>query len=146
MTQLALIDAYQSFMTTAQPFVNLANEKDYGAALDALEKVLESASDTQDDPLNPLIDMLSHAIEKYESQDKDLMMFVSESERLPADIALLRTLMKQYKLTGSDLPEIGGKTMVSKVLKGERALNRSAIEKLSERFGLRPSMFFPELN
>lgn len=144
MTQLALIDAYKSFMTTAQPFMNIANEADYGNALDALEQVLESASDTQDDPLNPLIDMLSQAIEKYESQDDALMTFVSESEKLPADITLLRTLMHQHRLTGSDLPEIGGKTMVSKVLKGERVLNRSAIEKLSERFGVRPAMFFGE--
>lgn len=144
MTQPALIDAYQSFMATAQPFVNITNEEDYDMALDTLEQVLESASDTLDDPLNPLIEMLSHAIEKYESQDKKLMGFVSEAKRLPADIALLQTLMSQTKLTGSDLPEIGGKAMVSRVLKGERALSRSAIEKLSARFGLRPSMFFGE--
>lgn len=142
MTQLPLIDAYQSFMTTAQPFVSIGNEEDYHVTLTTLEHILESASDTQDDPLNPLIDMLSHAIEEYEYKDKELMDFVSESNKLPADIALLRTLMSQYKLTGSDLPEIGGKAMVSKVLKGERELNRSAIEKLSARFGLRPSMFF----
>jgi len=145
MTQLALIDAYQSFMTTAQPFVNLVNEADYSEALDVLEQVLESAGDTLDDPMNPLIDMLSHAIEKYESQDEELMAFVTEAEGIPTDIALLRTLMSQYQLTGSDLPEIGGKAMVSKVLKGERTLNRSAIEQLSARFGLRPSMFFDEL-
>ena len=144
MTQLALIDAYQSFMKTAQSFVNIANEEEYGAALDALEQVLECASDTRNDPLNPLIDLLSRAIEQYESQDEALMTFVSKSEKLPADIALLRTLMNQYQLTGSDLPEIGGKAMVSKVLKGERALSRRAIEKLSERFGLRPSLFFGE--
>jgi HTH-type transcriptional regulator/antitoxin HigA len=142
MTQLPLIDAYQSFMTTARPFVNIDNEEDYLVTLNTLEHILESASDTRDDPLNPLIDMLSHAIEEYE--DKELMDFVSESNKLPADIALLRTLMRQHKLTGNELPEIGGKAMVSKVLKGERKLSRSAIEKLSARFELRPSMFFSE--
>ncbi len=86
--------------------------------------------------------MLSYAIEKYESQDEELMAFVAEAEELPIDLALLRTLMDQHKLTGSDLPEIGGKAMVSRVLKGERDLSRSAIERLSMRFGLRPSMFF----
>jgi HTH-type transcriptional regulator/antitoxin HigA len=146
MTQLPLIDAYQSFMTTARPFVSIGNEEDYLVTLNTLEHILESASDTRDDPLNPLIDMLSHAIEEYEYKDKELMDFVSESNKLPADIALLRTLMSQHKLTGSELPEIGGKTMVSKVLKGERELNRSAIEKLSARFELRPSMFFNDTN
>ena len=96
MTQLALADAYQAFMNTDQLFVNITNEEDYNVALDALEQVLESASDTQDDPLNPLIDMLSNAIEKYESQDEELMAFVAEVVGLPADIALLCTLMTQY--------------------------------------------------
>lgn len=142
MAQLALIDAYQAFMTTAQPFVRITSEEGYEAALDTLEQVLESASDTEDEPLNPLIDMLSHAIEAYEAQDNETGKFTVQADNLPIDIALLRTLMRQHNLTGSDLPEVGDKTMVSKVLNGKRVLNRSAIEKLSDRFGLRPAMFF----
>ena len=144
MAQLALFNAYESFMITAKPYVSIANEADYDEALKALDQALDSASDTLDDPMNPLIDMLSHAIEKYESRDAELAAFVAEAERIPADIALLHTLMRQHKLTGSDLPEIGGKAMVSKVLTGKRSLSRSAIEQLAERFGLRPSMFFDE--
>ncbi|MCU7921104.1 MAG: transcriptional regulator [Candidatus Thiodiazotropha sp. (ex Dulcina madagascariensis)] len=144
MTQLALIDAYQTFLHTARSLVVITNEEDHAKALGALEQILESAGDTRDDALNPLINMLSHAIETYESKDEEVMAFVTEAQGLPADIALLRTLMRQYKLTGSDLPEIGGKAMVSKVLKGERALSRAAIEQLSARFGLRPSLFFAE--
>ena len=104
--------------------------------------MLESAEDTLDDPLNPLIDMLSQAIERYESRNESVVAFDEGAESLPVDVALLRTLMRQHRLTGSDLPEIGDKTMVSKVLKGKRILSRQAIEKLSERFGLRPAMFF----
>ena len=144
MTQLALIDAYQAFMVTAQRFVSITTEQDYRAALAALEDVLASASDTAADPLNPLIDMLSHAIERYESRDKALMEFVAEAEEMPVDIALVRSLMTHHNLTGSDLPEIGDTTMVSKVLKGQRNLTRGAIEKLSSRFSLRPSMVFGE--
>jgi HTH-type transcriptional regulator/antitoxin HigA len=144
MGQLAIVDAYQAFMATAQPLINIETDEQYEATLETLEQVLESASDTLDDPMNPLIDMLSHAIERYESQDEELMAFIGEAETLPADIALLRTLMSQHHLTGSDLPEIGDKTMVSKVLNGKRILSRQAIEKLSERFELKPSMFFGE--
>lgn len=144
MGQLAIVDAYQSFMTTAQPLINIETDEQYEATLETLEQVLESASDTLGDPMNPLIDMLSHAIERYESQDEELVAFIEEANSLPADIALLRTLMSQHHLTGSDLPEIGDKTMVSKVLNGKRVLSRQAIEKLSERFNLRPSMFFGE--
>jgi len=144
MGQLAIVDAYQAFMATAQPLINIETEEQYEAALETLEQVLESASDTLDDPMNPLIDMLSHAVERYESQDEELVAFIEKAESLPADIALLRTLMSQHHLTGSDLPEIGDKTMVSKVLNGKRILSRQAIEKLSERFELKPAMFFGE--
>jgi len=146
MAQLAIVDAYEAFMATAQPFVNITNDEDYSAALDALEQVLESANDTLDDPLNPLIDMLSHAIEQYEAQDDELMAFVAEAAGMPADIALLRTLMSQHQLTGSDLPEIGDKTMVSKVLNQKRVLTRQAIEGLSARFSIRPGMFFNDFH
>lgn len=142
MGHLAIVDAYQAFMATAQPLVNIQTDKQYAEALETLEQILESASDTLDDPLNPLIDMLSHAIERYEDRDDELSRFIEEADSTDVDVALIRTLMRQHQLTGSDLPEIGDKTMVSRVLSGKRVLSRQAIEKLSERFGLRPGMFF----
>lgn len=142
MTQLAIIDAYQAFISTALPFINIGSKAQYEVALETLKQVLETATDTPDDPMNPLIDMLSQAIERYELKDSELAAFVKEADSIPNDIALLRTLMSQHNLTGSDLPEIGDKTMVSKVLNGKRVLSRQAIEKLSKRFGLRPAMFF----
>ena len=139
---LALVDAYKVFLDSADKFVNITNEEDYAAALVELEAALTLAEDTVEDSINPLIDMLSQAIERYESNNKELVDFINEVDDLPTDIALLRTLMSQYGLTGSDLPEIGGKAMVSKVLNGTRMLSRQAIERLSFRFGLRPAMFF----
>ena len=103
---------------------------------------MECATDTLEDPLNPLIDMIAIAIEKYERQDSELVYFINEADRSPADLALLRTLMSQHKLTGSDLPEIGDKTIASKVLNGKQELSRQAIEKLCKRFKLQPAMFF----
>ncbi|MEX0606039.1 MAG: hypothetical protein WD623_14110 [Marinobacter sp.] len=142
MTQLAIVDAYQKFMATAQPLIDIDTEEQHLSALKVLEQILESADDTLDEPLNHLIDMLSHAIERYELQNEEMALFIEEADSLPADISLLRILMSQHHLTGSDLPEIGDKTMVSKVLKGNRILSRQAIEKLSQRFNLRPAMFF----
>jgi HTH-type transcriptional regulator/antitoxin HigA len=141
MAQLALVDAYETFMQTAHAYVNLSNEEDYNAALVALEEILEAAEDTAKDPLNPLIEILSQAIGAYEEQDEELVAFLDEADATPVDVALLRTLMRQHELTGSDLPEIGDKTMVSKVLNGKRILQRHAMELLGERFGIRPAMF-----
>jgi HTH-type transcriptional regulator/antitoxin HigA len=141
MAQLALVDAYETFMQTAQTYVNLSNEEDYNAALIALEEILDAADDTPTDPLNPLIEILSLAIETYEAQDGKLVAFLDDADVIPTDVVLLRTLMRQHALTGSDLPEIGDKTMVSKVLNGKRVLQRHAMELLGERFGIRPAMF-----
>lgn len=66
---------------------------------------------------------------------------MEEADVIPAAIALLRTLMQQHGLNGSDLPEIGDKTMVSKVLNGKRVLQRHSMEQLGERFSIRPAMF-----
>lgn len=139
---LALVDAYKVFLDSADKFIHITNEADYAAALAELEIALTLAEDTVEDSLNPLIELLSQAIECYESDNKELLDFIDEVDDLPTDIALLRTLMSQYGLTGSELPEIGGKAMVSKVLNGTRMLSRQAIERLSFRFGLRPAMFF----
>ena len=55
---------------------------------------------------------------------------------------MLRLLMDQYDLGVADLPEIGSKSMVSRVLSGERSLNKKHIKALSERFGIDPGLFF----
>ena len=137
----ALIKAYNVFMETAHAYVNLSTEAEYAAALKALEATLEAANDSLNDPLNPLIQLLSQSIETYESQNSELTAFIEEAASMPVDIALLKTLMRQHNLTGSDFPEIGDKTMVSKVLNGKRVLQRQSIEQLGQRFGIRPAMF-----
>ena len=141
MGQADLIDAYDQFMETARHYVDLCSEDDYQQALTALEELLESTEDTEGEPLNSLIDLISNAIEAYEAQDDELMEFVACAEDVPVDVALLRTLKEHHNLTNSDFPEVGDKTMVSKVLNMKRSLQRHSIEKLAERFGIRPAMF-----
>ena len=84
MAQLALFNAYESFMTTAKPYVSIANEADYDEALKALDQALDSASDALDDPMNTHIDMFSHAIENYESSESCLAAFDVDAEVIPA--------------------------------------------------------------
>lgn len=137
-----MIDAYGDFIKTAWPYLHIANEEDYQEALDLLENLFESATDSEDDPMNPLVDLLASAVERYELTDDGTRLFLEEADKMPKDVALLHTLIDQYNLTGNDLPEIGSKSMVSKVLHGKRILTREAIERLSARFGLNPAMFF----
>ncbi len=82
------------------------------------------------------IDLLTILIERY------------ESERYPlpdADpVEVLRFLLEQNGLSQRDIgPELGSESTVSLILAGKRRLNRNHIERLSQRFGVSPSVFFP---
>lgn len=59
-------------------------------------------------------------------------------------IAILKTLMSQHRLQMTDLPELGSKSNVSKLLNAAkgRKLTRQHIELLSKRFGVSPALFF----
>ncbi len=70
------------------------------------------------------------------------MEFINKADGIPAHIATLNVLMDQYNLTRDDLPEIGDKTMVSRVLNNVRPLTKPAIEKLCIRFSIRPDYLF----
>ncbi len=135
-------DAFREFSNIASPFLNLKDETHYLASLELIEDLMQEAEDTLDDPLNPIIEMLSQAVENYENQDVDLMAFEKEAELLASDILVLRLLMDQHALGVDDLPEIGSKSMVSRVLNGKRDLNKNHIKALSERFSVNPNIFF----
>jgi HTH-type transcriptional regulator/antitoxin HigA len=107
-----------------------------------IENLLEEAEDSPDDPLNAVIEMLSRAIEVYENQDDELAAFEKLMTDQPADLAVLRLLMGQHDLGTADLPEIGSKSMVSRVLSGKRGLSKKHIQALSERFSIDPGLFF----
>jgi len=51
-------------------------------------------------------------------------------------------LMDQNNLGTADLPEIGSKSLVSKILNGHRRLTIDHINSLSKRFGISPALFF----
>ncbi|AYH04316.1 helix-turn-helix domain-containing protein [Pectobacterium parmentieri] len=76
---------------------------------------------------------------------EDAPEFVAFNERikaLPAGIALLRILMDQHGLTQSDFEaEIGKKSLVSRILNGERTLTVDHMSALAKRFDIPVSAF-----
>lgn len=142
MTALALVKACHTFAEKTAPYLYITDIHHYQETLVALEKLLEKADDSARDPLNIVIEMLSRAVERYENSNSALLQFEKNSLQAPHDLAMLRTLMDQYQLTMSDLPEIGSKSMVSRVLSGERQLSKKHIQALAKRFKIKPAMFF----
>ncbi len=135
-------EACTHFAYVAAPYCHITDSEHYERALELLESLLEEAKDSVDDPLNSVLDMLSRAIEVYEARDSELATFEKRAMDQAGDLAMLRLLMDQHALGTADLPEIGSKSMVSRVLSGKRGLSKKHIQALSHRFGIDPGLFF----
>jgi len=130
------------FAQVAAPYLHIKDASHYEESLVLIESLLEEVADSADDPMNAVIDMLAHSIEDYENKDKELADFEARVMEQPADLAMMRLIMDQHNLGTADLPEVGSKSMVSRVLSGERNLNKNHIKALSDRFGIDPGLFF----
>ncbi|MBQ4789836.1 helix-turn-helix domain-containing protein [Pectobacterium versatile] len=112
------------------------SRKDYEDALKLTEYLIES------EPGSPLIDMLTAKIDKYEDDAPEFAAFNERIKALPGGIALLRVLMDQHQLTQSDFEaEIGKKSLVSRILNGERTLTLDHMRALAKRFDIPVSAF-----
>lgn len=82
-----------------------------------------------------LIERLTDAIEKWENASKEFPEFNAGVQPQDA-VDMLRFLMDQHGLGVADLPEIGSKSLVSRILNRKgRDLTRRHIKALAKRFG-----------
>lgn len=107
------------------------SKKDYEQALELVEYLIEH------DPDSPLVDMLADKVARYEDNAPEFAEFNARIARLPRGVTLLRVLMDQHKLTQSSfVAEIGQRSYVSRILRGERALTDKHKARLAARFKL----------
>lgn len=121
------------------PFLTrIENTHDYEQALAMMDELIDSY-----DANRALIDILAASIEAWEDTAPEFADFNSEVGKLDG-IDVLKTLMEQHGLGVNDLPELGSKSTVSKLLNRSegKKLNRNHIEALSRRFGMSPAVFF----
>lgn len=142
MNMVALKTAFDDFASTAAPYLVITDEAHYEETLELVESLLEEVGEDDSDPRNHLIELLSKAIEEYEDIDKEVVAFDKEAMALDSDVSVLRVLMNQHQLGVNDLPEIGSKSLISRILSGDRNLTKTHIQQLSARFGLSPAVFF----
>ncbi|TLS78293.1 helix-turn-helix domain-containing protein [Mariprofundus erugo] len=139
----AIVRSFMSFERVAAPVLHIHDEDAYAAALDVLTKLLETAPDDPDAPEHGLIELISGSIERYEQTLPEVRVWQAKADAGSSDVALLRLLMDQHGLSGSDFEnEIGKKSYVSQILSGEKRLTRNHIERLAARFAISPAMFF----
>ncbi|MBV6818653.1 helix-turn-helix domain-containing protein [Rahnella sp. PD12R] len=130
------IKATEALVSAVPLLGDNASEQDYHKALELVEYLL------MNNPTSPLLDIVSNKITAYENTLPQVIAFREEMEALPGGVAVLATLMDQYGLKQSDFAgEIGGKSLVSRILRGERKLTVEHIGKLAARFGISPALF-----
>lgn len=118
----------------------IASEDDYNRALALLDELTETETDNS--LTERLVDQLCTSIQRYEASAPQFAEFNAKVAGLTG-VQLLKFLMEQNHLTGSDLPELGDKTVVSRTLNGKRSLSSSDIQALAQRFQLDPGSFYP---
>ncbi|HBV90642.1 transcriptional regulator [Pantoea vagans] len=125
-------------LAEAVPLLAGSNQRhDYEEALKLVEYLIEH------EPDNPLVDLLCARIAHYEDNDPAMADFNSRQGEISTGPGVLRVLIEQHNLSLSDFEnEIGKKSLVSRILSGERQLTVSHIRALCARFGLSPSSFF----
>lgn len=137
-----LIESFNGFANNAMPLLSIKDEESYERAVHLLDNLLDEVGEDESRPELHLIDLVSHAISTYEDKLPEVQIFEKEVDSIPSDVAMLRVLIDQHNLKLSDFPEIGDKTLLSKILSGSRQLTKNHIKLLSERFGVEPNLFF----
>lgn len=107
------------------------SKSDYEQALELVGYLIEHH------PAHPLIDMLADKVAKYEENAPEFAAFNARINALPRGVALLRVLMDQHGLNQSSFAnEIGQRSYVNRILKGERKLTDKHKAALAKRFNL----------
>jgi HTH-type transcriptional regulator/antitoxin HigA len=116
---------------------SITNAEEYAQALALMDELIDEYEANR-----PLINLLAHSIGQWENEADDFSKFNARIAR-KTGVDALRLLMEQHGLGVADLPEIGSKSLVSKILNGRgRNLTKDHIAALSQRFGVSPSAFY----
>ena len=115
------------------PLLTIRNERQYKAAVERMNELLDEVGSDESHPFYSLLDTLGTLIEAYEAEHHPIP---------PANGAdVLRFLMEEHNLSQSDLPEIGSQGVVSEIVNGKRELNLRQVRALAERFKVSVAVF-----
>ena len=128
-----------SLLTEASFIIQIKNDAEYQQALSLMDSLFDDY-----DTYKPIIDILAVSIKNWEDHADEFVEFNQRIEKM-SDVDVLKFLMEQHHLSISDLPEIGSKSLVSRIVNSrDRHLTKKHIAALSQRFMISPSVFFGE--
>lgn len=126
-------DQLQTNWAIISPLLTIRNEKEYNAAVNRLNELLDEIGTNEKHPLYTLLDTLGTLVHAYEEEHYPM------PEATGPDV--LRFLMEEHGLTQSNLPEVGSQGVVSEILNNKRELNVRQIRALAERFKISAAVF-----
>ena len=131
----AILEKYQLHFAAPAPVTSEKQNKEYIQTLLEFEtRDHLSAEERQ------YANVLATLIEKYETEK------YPDADVSPTDV--IRELTEANGLRQKDLAGIlgsGHESAVSEIMNGKRPLSKTHIEKLSQRFGVSPAVFFPRI-
>lgn len=126
-------NAWETFRSTVH-IGHIADEQDYEEATRVADELLAIGAMDDKHPSHSLFMTISDLIYAYDQRDHPTPKVQG--------VKILRFLMEQQGLKQSQLPEIGGQSVVSENLAGKRSLTVEHIRKLSARFAVSAAAFF----
>jgi HTH-type transcriptional regulator/antitoxin HigA len=133
----AIKENARTLYESAEYLLEINSDGEYQKALALVEELIDGDYDKN----QLLIGLLSNTIERWEDRSPEFAEFNARVALLN-ETDVLRLLMEQHNLGVADLPDIGKKSLVSRILNGERSLTKSHIQSLIDRFGVSPAIFF----
>lgn len=137
MSYVALKVTAKELSDKASFLVEITDNDEYEEASALMDELIDDYDNNK-----VLVELLSNSIERWEETSDDFSEFNKRIHSADHALSFLRVLMDQNNLGVSDLPEIGSKSLVSKILNEHRNLTREHIDALSKRFHVSPAMFF----
>ena len=129
-----IIKNLKSSMEMISPFVKIPkNDKELEALTKALEILVEFAKDSDDHPLNFLIEIMTNNIEKYENEHYPI-------KDVPGH-EMMVYLMELKGIKQTELHDVGPQNVISDIINNKRQLNVRQIRALAKRFNLSAETF-----
>ncbi|MGR1222011.1 hypothetical protein ACUVMQ_03460 [Aeromonas veronii] len=117
MLNLALVQIREALAQV--PYIaHINNLDDYEKALELMDELVDDY-----DTNKQLIDLLASSIERWEVGADEFADFNKALACVEPGIAVLKTLMSQHRLGAADLPELGSKSNISKLLSATEGKN-----------------------
>ncbi len=123
----------QAHWRVVRPLFSIRNAKEYDAAIERLNALIDEIGTNEQHPLYELLDTLGAVIHTYEEKNYPMPEC--------SGVDMLLFLMEEHQLNLSDLPEIGPPELISKILEEERELTVKDLHALAARFQVSPAVF-----